>query len=398
MRGHVRRRGSRWACVIDVGNQDGKRRQKWHSGFKTRREAEAALTGLLAKVQGGSYVEPSRLTLGRYLRDEWLPAVKRSVRPLTYAGYERSVRNHITPRIGDLPLQHITPARLNELYADLLERGRADGKGLSAGSVRQVHLALHGALAAAVRWGHITRNVAAFADPPRPRQTHGRVWSADELRRFLAGIAGERLHPLLLVLATTGMRRGEALGGRWDDVDLDGGRWRVRRTLLPMADGSAAEGTPKSARGLRSVALDPGTVRTLRQLRKRQLEERMAWAPPGRTRAVSSRVRTEPTFTRLGCPRRSTGSSSSQVSPGCGCTTCVTAMPRSRSPRASIPRLSRSAWPLVSRVHAFPLPARCSGDAGGRGRYRCPPCRARLTPCVCNPFAPRATIRPQTHS
>jgi integrase len=277
MRGHVRRRGSRWACVIDVGNQDGKRRQKWHSGFKTRREAEAALTGLLAKVQGGSYVEPSRLTLGRYLRDEWLPAVKRSVRPLTYAGYERSVRNHITPRIGDLPLQHITPARLNELYADLLERGRADGKGLSAGSVRQVHLALHGALAAAVRWGHITRNVAAFADPPRPRQTHGRVWSADELRRFLAGIAGERLHPLLLVLATTGMRRGEALGGRWDDVDLDGGRWRVRRTLLPMADGSAAEGTPKSARGLRSVALDPGTVRTLRQWRKRQLEERMAW-------------------------------------------------------------------------------------------------------------------------
>jgi integrase len=276
MRGHVRRRGQRWAVVIDIGRQDGKRRQKWHSGFATRREAEAALTELLARVQGGSYVEPSRLTLGAYLRDEWLPAVKRTVRPLTYAGYERSVRIHITPRIGDLPLQQVTPARLNELYAELLERGRADGKGLSPGSVRQVHLALHGALAAAVRWSLLLRNVAAFADPPRQRHTHGRVWSADELRQFLEGIGGERLHPLFLVLATTGMRRGEALGGRWDDVDLDGARWRVRCTLLPVA-GQVVEGTPKSARGLRSVALDPGTVRALRQWRKQQLEERMAW-------------------------------------------------------------------------------------------------------------------------
>ncbi len=198
------------------------------------------------------------------------------MRPLTHAGYERSVRIHIVPHLGELPLQHVTPARLNGLYGALLDHGRADGKGLSPGSVRQVHLALHGALAAAVRWQYVGRNAAAFADPPRAASATMRVWTADELGRFLTAIRNNRLYPLFLVLAGTGMRRGEALGARWEDLDLHGARWQVRRTLLPTK-GGVMEGTPKTARGQRSVALDPGTVRALRAWRKDQLEGRLAW-------------------------------------------------------------------------------------------------------------------------
>jgi integrase len=72
------------------------------------------------------------------------------------------------------------------------------------------------------------------------------------------------------------MRRGEAIGACSEDVDLQGARWQVRRTLLPVK-GGVLEGTPKTARGQRSVALDPGTVRALRAWPKRQVEERMAW-------------------------------------------------------------------------------------------------------------------------
>ena len=277
MRGHVRKRGKKWSVVLDVGTGlRGKRRQKWHSGFATKREAEAALTTLLGKLQNNSYVEPTRLTLGGFLTAEWLPAVQRSVRPLTHAGYERSVRIHIEPHLGDLLLQQVTPARLNGLYASLLDHGRADGQGLSPGSVRQVHLALHGALAAAVRWQYVSRNAAALADPPRAAPPIMRVWTADELGRFLAAIQDNRLYAMFLVLAATGLRRGEALGARWEDLDLQGARWQVRRTLLPVK-GGVMEGTPKTARGQRSVALDPGTVRALRAWRKQQLEERMAW-------------------------------------------------------------------------------------------------------------------------
>jgi integrase len=277
MRGHVRKRGRKWSIVLDVGtDEDGRRKQRWHSGFRTKNEAEAALTTLLGRLQDGNYVEPSRLSVRGYLTVEWLPAIRRTVRPLTYAGYERSVRIHIVPHLGDLPLQHLTPAKLNALYLTLLDHGRADGKGLSPGSVRQVHLALHGALAAAVRWQYVSRNAAAFADPPPAASTTMRVWTADELGRFLTAIRGNRLYPLFLVLAGTGMRRGEALGAHWEDLDLEGGRWQVRRTLLP-AQGGVIEGTPKTSRGQRSVALDAGTVRALKAWRKHQLEERMAW-------------------------------------------------------------------------------------------------------------------------
>jgi integrase len=303
VRGHTRRRGKTWSIVLDVGtDKHGKRRQKWHSGYATKKEAEAAMTRLLGQLQDGGYVEPSRLTLGRFLEESWLPSIRASVRELTYGGYERSVRIHIAPRLGDVPLQQLTPAKLNGLYAELLDHGRVDGKGLSPGSVRQVHLALHGALAAAVRWGNVNRNVAALADPPRAGTTREmRVWNADELGRFLTSTKGDRLAPLYHVLASTGMRRGEALGGRWGDLDLDNATWQVRRTLLPSTTGGTIDGAPKTARGRRSVALDAGTVKVLRNWRRAQLEERLAWGAGVRAPAACSPVRTAQICIRHGC-------------------------------------------------------------------------------------------------
>jgi integrase len=102
--------------------------------------------------------------------------------------------------------------------------------------------------------------------------------SAAELSRFLASVVDERTFPLWVVLASTGMRRGEALGALWQDLDLGSARWQVRRTVVAI-EHEVRESTPKTDRGRRNVALDAGTVRVLRDLRKRQLEERMAWGP-----------------------------------------------------------------------------------------------------------------------
>jgi hypothetical protein len=92
MRGHVRRRGSSWSVVVDVGrDEDGKRIQKWHSGFARRREAEAALSEILERLRQGSYIEPAKLTVRGFLVDEWLPAVRASLRPLTYESSLRAL-------------------------------------------------------------------------------------------------------------------------------------------------------------------------------------------------------------------------------------------------------------------------------------------------------------------
>ena len=102
------------------------------------------------------------------------------------------------------------------------------------------------------------------------------TWTADELRTFLAHVADDRLAPLWTLLAMTGVRRGEALGLRWKDVDLDAGRISIRQTLIAVGY-DVQVGQPKTKRGRRSVALDPGTVATLRSWRARRQKERMAW-------------------------------------------------------------------------------------------------------------------------
>jgi integrase len=280
MRGHVRRRGKKWVVVLDVGTDaHGKRQQRWHSGFERRGEAERARTDLLAKQQRGEYVEPSRQTLGRFLEDDWLPSIRSGLREGTFESYRRNVRTHIVPQLGDVPLQRLSPAGLNSFYADLL--AGAQRRALSPRTVRYIHTIVRRSLQAAVRWGLVARNVADQADPPSPKAVRPRplkTWTADELARFLTGVREDRLYPLWLVLASTGQRRGEALGAYWTDVDLDACRWQVRHTLVAVGH-ELRDSTPKTDHGRRSVALDAGTVRVLREWRKCQLEEWLAWGP-----------------------------------------------------------------------------------------------------------------------
>lgn len=286
MRGHVRKRGATWAVVVDVGRDaDGKRRQKWSGGYRRRKDAERALSEQLAQLDGGGYVEASKLTVGAFLVEEWLPAIRSSVAEGTFESYARNVRAHLLPAVGDVPLQRLSAGRLNALYAELLDHGRRDGNGgLSPRTVRYVHTILRRALAMAVKWGRVVRNVADAAEPPSPKVTRARArskmrtWTAAELRHFLVGVRATRLYPFWVVLAQTGMRRGEVLGGRWSDLDLDAARWSVARTLTAVGH-EAREGAPKTAYSRRSVALDTATVRILRDWRRAQLEERMAWGP-----------------------------------------------------------------------------------------------------------------------
>src|SRR5256885_2314803 len=119
MRGHVRKRGNKWAVVVDIGiDESGRRQQKWHSGYNTRKDADAALTEIVGKLRAGTYVEPTRQSTAQYLR-EWLPAIKCTVRSTTWRSYRTNVEQHVIPRIGNLPLRQLGALQLNALYAEL---------------------------------------------------------------------------------------------------------------------------------------------------------------------------------------------------------------------------------------------------------------------------------------
>jgi integrase len=150
------------------------------------------------------------------------------------------------------------------------------GAPLAPKAVRHAHTMLHKALNDAVRWGRVNRNVADLAEPPRPSTPEMKVYDTEQLRVFLDAVKDDRLYAAWLLMVTTGMRRGEALGLRWSDVNLDAGRISVVRTLTVVrAEVMVSE--PKTAKGRRSVALDPATVAQLQIHRRKQREEQLAF-------------------------------------------------------------------------------------------------------------------------
>ena len=277
MRGHVRKRGKKWAVVVDLGqDEDGRRRQHWQT-CNTKREAEAALTETLNKLDHQDFTEPSKQTVAGFF-DEWLESTRTTIRASTWINYQAFTAAHIVPRLGRLPLRKLTVSHLNGFYADLLAEGRVgQGQGgLAASTVRYVHAIVHKALRDATKWGRLTKNVADLASPPRQRgRPPLRTWTGPELRSFLESVEGHRFYSVYYVAATTGARRGEVLGLRWRDVDLTTGRLAIVQTRARTATGEGFS-TPKTARGQRSVAIDPRTVAVLQAHRRRQLEQRLA--------------------------------------------------------------------------------------------------------------------------
>lgn len=275
MRGHVSKRGKTWGYVVDVGRDPatGRRRQRTKGGFKTRREADAALAELIRSVGTGTYVARDPQTLAEWT-ERWLATMAPKIRPSTLSDYRKSLA-HVTQRIGEVRLQALRPLDVEELYATLLEEGHRFGGGLAPKTVRNVHIALRRSLADAERFGLVQRNVAALVKAPVPTRPDLTTWCATEVSLFLASVEGHRLAPAFRLLAATGMRRGEVLGLKWDSVDLDAGRLSVRRSLIAVDD-ALVWSDPKTARSRRSLSLDPETVAVLRAHRRRQLEERLA--------------------------------------------------------------------------------------------------------------------------
>lgn len=283
MRGTVRRRGAGWEYYYrELDPKTGQWRQRSRGGFATKAEATAVLRAVLSTVDRGDYVSPTRMTVRAFLEERWLPAITMTVRPSTHASYSRNIRLHVIPQLGGVPLQKLDPLMLNDFYLHLLTAGRIDGRGgLSVRSVRYIHFVLHRALRDAMRWQLLVRNVSDAADPPKESASvrpEIQTWSPESLRAFLDGTRQDRRGVAWLLLASTGMRRGEALGLRWADVDLRAGQLAIRQTLI-TADLETIFGEPKTRRSKRVVALDARTLEALQRHRRHQLEEKLAHGP-----------------------------------------------------------------------------------------------------------------------
>ena len=273
-RGHgdgsiYQRNDGRWAASISL---EGGSRKTFYG--KTRKEVQEQLKTALHQQQQGTLVVAPQQKMETFLV-QWLEDVhKHVVRPRTYERYEAMIRLHLVPGIGHHQLQKLTPQHLQRFYTQKLEEG------LSPTTVAGFHKMLHLALKKAVRWNLVARNVCEAVDPPRVRHHEIQPLNQEQIQQFLAAAAGHRLEALFVLALATGMRRGEIMALKWQDINFSTGMLQVRRILTHMparlnGKGGYVEAEPKTEKSRRSIAIALFALEKLKEHRIRQLEAKL---------------------------------------------------------------------------------------------------------------------------
>lgn len=233
--------------------------------------------------------EPVTESLAQYM-EAWLRShVAMNLRPTTADSYHRLTRLYILPHLGDLPLGALTPQLLQSWVADLSLTPSSTGRRLSVRTVTYVMAILRAALGDAVRLGLVERNPFDRVRAPRPRPRVVQSFTLEQVRRLDVAASEHRLGALFTFLWQTGLRIGEALALYWEDVDLDGGSLRVRRSVAEVS-GKLILGAPKTSAGMREIALAPQTVGLLSRHRAVQSDAGLSFLVfPSRAGTMLSR-------------------------------------------------------------------------------------------------------------
>ena len=283
MPGRIAKRSkSSWTVVVDLGPDPvtGRRRQLSRAVSGPKRNAESLLVELLHERDAGLEHPRHRLTVAEYL-DRWIADyVATTLAPKTLESYRQIVHGHMAPALGSVALTALRPQQIQAWYTQLLDGGRTDGQGgLSRRTVLRYHQILHAALRQAVRWQLLVRNPADAVEPPRAPRRDLQVPDAQDVRKILAAADATRYGPLVRLAVLTGMRRGELLGLRWADVDLDAAALNVQQSAQRITGQGMIFRQPKTRLSRRAIALSPAAVALLRQHRRRQAETRLLAGP-----------------------------------------------------------------------------------------------------------------------
>jgi integrase len=276
--GHIQARGpATWRLKFETDRDPatGKRKIQYVTVKGTKKKAQAELTRLLAARDTGTAVDLDRITVAEYL-DQWIEIAETvAISPKTAERYKELIRHQITPHLGSIPLQKLKGAHIAAWHAKLSKGGSCRGEPLSPRTVHHCHRLLRKTLADAVRRELLFRNPCDIVPSPKVAREEMQILDAEHVRLMLAAISSSAIYPQVVTLLSTGLRRGELMGLQWRDIDLDGGKLGVERSIETTTAGLRIKG-PKTARGRRLISLPDTAVAILRQHRKATLETRLA--------------------------------------------------------------------------------------------------------------------------
>jgi len=277
-RGHgegsiYQRSDGRWAATISL---EGGKRKTFYG--KTRKEVQEQLKTALHQQQQRTLATGPQQTVKQFL-NQWLENHKSTIRVRSYERYEELVRLHIIPIVGHHQLQKLTAQHIQAFYTKKLNEG------LSPTTVNGIHAVLHKALDDAIRLGAIARNACDAVSPPRRAHYEIQPLSMEQSQQLLTAAKGHPLEALFALALTTGMRRGEILALKWQDINFSQNMLQVRRIFTRRPGNRYIEAEPKTEKSRRSIMLAPLVVELLKQHRVRQLEAKLqageAWQERG---------------------------------------------------------------------------------------------------------------------
>ena len=270
--GNIRKRkDGRWEGRYTAGYdaKTGKRIIKNVLG-KTQAQVKEKLQAAIAECQGLDVSRSEEYTVTTWLRTWYELYAKPNVRAATANRYELMIERYTIPRIGSIKLKKLTTRHLQKLYKELLDSGRIhvgsnQPQGLSTTTVHSVHLMLHAALERAVKERLIPRNPTEDCVPPKPRKVEMQILPAQDMHAYLEAAKARDLLPMFYLELVSGLRKGELVALRWDDLDIQSNTISVSKQYVRNPDGSLELTRPKTENSVRLVSIPQAPVDLLIQ-------------------------------------------------------------------------------------------------------------------------------------
>jgi integrase len=264
-----RKSDNKWVGSITLEN--GKRKVFYG---KTQKEVQDKVNNALYEQQRGTLLITSQQTVEHFLTD-WLENThKRRIRPRTYERYQEAIKLHIIPALGRYQLQKLTPQQVQAFYA------KEEKNGLAPATIIYYHSVLHNALDMAVKWGFINRNVCDVVSPPRKKRFEIQSLTTEQVQKLLSVLRGHKWEALFTMAIVTGLRRGEILALKWQDINFESCTLQVRRILsrvptnTPGREHVYVEAEPKTQKSRRNVVIAPIAIAALEKHKALQAEAR----------------------------------------------------------------------------------------------------------------------------
>lgn len=251
---------------IDVGKDPvtGKRKQASFGPFRTKTEAKKELLKIKAQVDDGSYFKESTEDFPMFMERWFNTSYKRTVEITTAKSREYVIRNHIMKYFQHKKINEITTFDIDSFYVDKLDNG------YSGAYIRQMHNLLNQAFDQAVKWSLVKVNPVKNAKPPKVKSEEKITWTVDEVNRFLNLIKDSSMEIPYLLAIFTGMRCGEVLGLKWDDVDFENKKIRIKRSLCFVSGKGLIFKEPKTKKSKRQISISQHVVNVLKKHKQKQ--------------------------------------------------------------------------------------------------------------------------------